>query len=90
LSHKRLPFNVAKLIEDFKVGFSNYKEVWQKIISPENWEVIEEVFKKEDKDFIMKKGTWASLLYDLAAAFHHWKGNRRLMVRLMTPFILHR
>jgi peptidoglycan-associated lipoprotein len=25
------------------------------------------------------------ILYDLAAAFHHWKGNRNLLVSLMTP-----
>ena len=28
---------------------------------------------------------WAKILYDLAAAYHHWKGNRQLMVSLMTP-----
>ena len=33
----------------------------------------------------MHTETWAKILYDLAAAFHHWKGNRQLLVSVMTP-----
>ena len=82
---KPFQINVTKLVNDFKVGFSNYKEIWQKIIAPDNWEIIEELAKKEEKDFIFKTEIWAKILYDLAAAFHHWKGNRQLMLSLMTP-----
>ncbi|NIR50998.1 glycosyltransferase [candidate division KSB1 bacterium] len=77
--------NLVKLIEDFKIGYSNYGEVWKKIIAADNWQIIEDLVKKEEKDFLLKTEMWARILYDLAAAFHHWKGNRRLMVRLMTP-----
>lgn len=77
--------NVAKLIEDFKVGYSNWKEIWQKIVAKDNWKVIEQLYKSEEKDFQIKTVHWASVLYDLAAAFHHWKGNRNLLVSLMTP-----
>lgn len=77
--------NVNKLIEDFKIGFENYKEVWKKIINPGNWEVIETLAGQDEKDFLMKTEHWARILYDLAAGFHHWRGDRRLMVQLMTP-----
>jgi glycosyltransferase involved in cell wall biosynthesis len=77
--------NVAKLIEDFKVGYSNWKEIWQKIVAKDNWKVIEQLYKSEEKDFQIKTIHWARVLYDLAAAFHHWKGNRNLLVSLMTP-----
>lgn len=76
---------VAKLIEDFKVGYSNYKEIWQKIVSPENWKVIEDLSRREEGEFLLGIENWAKILYDLAAAFHHWKGDRQLMVSLMTP-----
>ena len=82
---KPFEINIAKLIGDFKVGYSNWKEVWQKIIAKENWQIIENLYKADDKDFQMKTINWARILYDLAAAFHHWKGNRNLMVSLMTP-----
>lgn len=82
---KPFEINTAKLIEDFKVGYSNWKEIWQKIVAKENWPIIENLYKAKDKDFQIKTINWARILYDLAAAFHHWKGNRNLMVSLMTP-----
>jgi glycosyltransferase involved in cell wall biosynthesis len=82
---KPFQINVNKLVTDFKIGFNNYKEIWKKIIAPDNWEVIEELAKKEEKDFLFKTEIWAKILYDLAAAFHHWQGNRQLMLSLMTP-----
>ncbi len=87
LNVKPQPFsvNITKLIEDFKIGYSNYKEIWQKIISQENWQVIRKLSKSEEKNFFIEIENWARILYDLAAAFHHWKGNRKLMVSLMTP-----
>lgn len=77
--------NTAKLIEDFKVGYSNWKEIWQKIVAEENWKVIEKLYQTEEKNFQIKTIHWAKILYDLASAFHHWKGNRNLLVSLMTP-----
>lgn len=82
---KSFEINVKKLVDDFKIGFANYKEIWQKIIAPDNWPLIEDLSSKKEKDFIFKTEVWAKILYDLAAAFHHWKGNRQLMVSLMTP-----
>jgi len=78
--------DIQRLIRDFKIGYSNYKEIWKKIISSEDWQVIETLYQKTEKDFFMETENWAKILYDLAAAYHHWKGgNRRIMVSLMTP-----
>ncbi len=77
--------NIKKLIDDFKVGYSNWHEIWQKIIAPDNWNEIKRLFKSEEKDFLIGTEVWARILYDLAAAFHHWKGDRHLIVNLMTP-----
>jgi len=82
---KPFEINVEKLINDFKIGYSNWKEIWQKIIAPENFKEIENLVQKKQSDFLLEIETWARILYDLAAAFHHWQGNRQLMVSLMTP-----
>ena len=82
---KPFDININKLIADFKIGYSNWREIWQKIIHKDNWKVIEELSTKDGKDFMMHTETWAKILYDLAAAFHHWEGNRELLVSLMTP-----
>lgn len=77
--------NVAKLIGDFRVGYGNWKEVWAKIIDEEAWQVVQQLATREEKDFLLGTETWATILYDLAAAFHHGEGNRRLLVSMMTP-----
>jgi glycosyltransferase involved in cell wall biosynthesis len=80
------PINIVRLIRDFKIGYSNYKEIWKKIVSLEEWKIIEDLYQKTEKDFFIETENWAKILYDLAAAFHHWKGeNRRIMVSLMAP-----
>jgi len=77
--------NVKKLIDDFKIGYTNWNEIWQKIINPKSWQTIVGLMDKTDEDFIFKTECWARIVYNLAAAFHHWKGNRQLIVDLMTP-----
>jgi glycosyltransferase involved in cell wall biosynthesis len=77
--------NVKKLIDDFKTGYDNYNEVWQKIIAADNWNVITKLYKKDEKNFLIDTECWAKILYDLAAGFHHWQGNRQIMVSIMTP-----
>jgi glycosyltransferase involved in cell wall biosynthesis len=82
------PFSIDihQLIRDFKLGFYNYKEIWKKIISSDDWQITESLYQKTEKDFLMETENWVKILYDLAAAYHHWKGgNRRTMVSLMTP-----
>ncbi len=77
--------NVSKLVEDFKVGYNNYGEIWAKIVAPDNWKVIEKLARTDVDNFLFPVEVWAKILYDLAAAYHHWKGNCFLMVGLMTP-----
>jgi len=77
--------NIEKLINDFKIGYGNWKEIWEKIISPDSWEVIKTLSTKEGDEFVFHTETWAKVLYDLAAAYHHWQGNRDILVSLMTP-----
>jgi glycosyltransferase involved in cell wall biosynthesis len=77
--------DVSKLVFDFKAGFKNYNEIWKKIILPENFKIIENLFNTEEKDFIFPTETWAKILYDLAAAYPKWNGNHNILVSLMTP-----
>ncbi|MBN2038896.1 MAG: glycosyltransferase [Spirochaetes bacterium] len=77
--------NISKLVNDFKTGFTNYSEIWKKIILPDNFEVIEKLYKTVEEDFLFPTEVWAKMLYDLAAAYPKWTGNRSILVSLMTP-----
>ena len=82
---KPFEINVEKLINDFKIGYSNWKEIWKKIIAPDNFKEIVALTQKDKSNFFLEIDVWAKMLYDLAAAYHHWQGNRQLMVSMMTP-----
>lgn len=82
---KPFEINVARLIDDFKVGYGNWGEIWKKIVAPDNWKEIRRLLNVREQDFLIETEVWARVLYDLAAAFHHWRGDRHLIVRLMTP-----
>jgi glycosyltransferase involved in cell wall biosynthesis len=86
ITPQSFPINVGRLVRDFKIGYSNYSEIWKKIISDKDWPIIEGLYQKTEKEFLLETENWADILYDLAASYHHWKGgNRRVMVSLMTP-----
>ncbi|GAB4178959.1 MAG: glycosyltransferase [Calditrichia bacterium] len=80
-------FNIStdKLITDFKVGFTHYDAFWQKVLSPENFKVFQHLTNKTFKDFILPTEVWVKSLYDIAATYHHWEADRKLLVQLMTP-----
>lgn len=77
--------NQTKLIDDFKLGFQRFSEIWRKIILPENFTIIESLFNKNGKDFVMPTESWVKILYDLAVTFKCWKTNRRSLMGIMTP-----
>lgn len=82
------PFSidVSRLIKEFKIGYNNYKEIWKKIVSSDDWRIIKNLYETSEKDFSIETENWVNILYDLAAAYHHWKGEkRRVMISLMTP-----
>jgi hypothetical protein len=77
--------NLAKLIGDFKAGHAHWKDTWAEILGAESRQVVEDLTTKDEADFAFSTEGWARLLYDLAAAFHHWQGDRRRLVAMMTP-----
>jgi glycosyltransferase involved in cell wall biosynthesis len=77
--------DVRELVEQFRIGYTYYKEVWKKIISPDIWQYIELLYTKKKNEFIIETEQWVKIMYDLAVAFHHWKGNRKVMIQLMVP-----
>ena len=77
--------NHTKMIDDFKLGFQRFGEIWHKIILPENYAIIESLYNKNGKDFIMSTEAWVKILYDLAVSYKCWKTNRRSLMGIMTP-----
>jgi hypothetical protein len=77
--------NTEKLVGDFRIGYENWGELWKKIVTEEDWAIVTDLVGREVDDFLFPVESWCRILYDLAAAYHHWQGNRDLLVSLMTP-----
>jgi hypothetical protein len=77
--------NVPRLVNDFRTGYNNYGQLWRRIVAPENWQVIEHLHDLPVEEFLFPTEAWVGILYDLAAAWHHWQGSRDLLLGLMTP-----
>ena len=82
-----VPFsiNIEKLVNDYRIGFGNWSDVWRKIVSEEDFEVIEGLTNLETGSFLFPVESWCRILYDLATAYHRWEGNKDLLVGMMTP-----
>ncbi|RMF59927.1 MAG: glycosyltransferase [Calditrichaeota bacterium] len=82
---KPFEISIERLITDFKVGFSHYDSFWEKVLSKDNFKVFKELINKNEKDFHFPTEVWVKSLYDIAATYHHWAADRKLLVQLMTP-----
>ena len=90
--HEPEPIQVdlGRLIGEYKTGFRQFKGFYRDIFCPECFEELKQCAGKAKTKFIMPVNTWAMVLYETAATFHHWKYNRTQLVNLITPLYLGR
>jgi glycosyltransferase involved in cell wall biosynthesis len=77
--------NLDNLIRQFKVGYGQFKSLWQDIFCPECFGEIRRVAKLGKKSFNLPTEAWVRILYELAATFHAWPQNRMNLIDLVTP-----
>jgi len=90
--HEPEPIRVDldRLVTEYKTGFRQFKSFYRDIFCPECFEELKQCAAKAKTKFIMPVKTWAMVLYETAATFHHWKYNRTQLVNLVTPLYLGR
>jgi len=77
--------NMDALLENFRVGFSQFGSLWRDVFSEECFSEIEKAFTIEKDAFLFPVDTWVRILYELAATFHVWQKNRNKLIDLMVP-----
>jgi glycosyltransferase involved in cell wall biosynthesis len=82
--------NLDRLVTEFKTGFRQFRGLYQDIFCPDCFEELRRCAGKAKTKFIMPVSTWAQVLYETAATFHHWTHNRTQLVNLVTPLYLGR
>lgn len=77
--------NMDALLENFRVGFSQFGSLWRDVFSEECFREIEKASTIEKDAFLFPVDTWVRILYELAATFHVWQKNRNKLIDLMVP-----
>lgn len=83
---KAFTVDLHGMIENFKGGFKNLSVLWEKIINPQSFSVLQSLTKKrKTENFLMPTEDWAKIIYDFASTFHKWKRDRGKLVEIMRP-----
>jgi hypothetical protein len=77
--------NMDRLVREYRLGFSQFKPLYQAIFSEQVFAALEKVAKMKSGSFGFSIETWLKVLYELAAAYHRWKINRMRLLHLMVP-----
>ncbi|GMR04189.1 MAG: glycosyltransferase [Thermodesulfobacteriota bacterium] len=80
-----LPIDKETLVEDFRIGYSQFSPIWKTILDKKDYHAIVELKKAGPHEIDIKTDLWARILYAFAAAFHSWPKNRVKLVNMMIP-----
>jgi glycosyltransferase involved in cell wall biosynthesis len=81
------PFAIdtSRMIGIYRDGFEHFGVFWQKVLRPENYELLRQLHGLGDDDFYLSTEAWAKIVYDFSATFHAWERHRRQLVDTMSP-----
>lgn len=82
--------DLERLVKEYKTGFRHFKGLYKSIFCEECYAELKKCADKAKTKFTMPVKTWAMVLYETAATFHAWTGNRTQLVNLITPLYLGR
>jgi hypothetical protein len=77
--------NRQKLVSSFKMGLTHFGPLWQEIFCADCFDAIQAAAAIDENRFRLPSDTWVRILYEIASTYHHWPGNQRRLVDLMTP-----
>ena len=77
--------NLDLLIYNYKLGFQHFGALWKDLLSKGCYQVLETLDAAESKGFHLPVQSWAKILYELAAIFHHWPKDRAKLIDVMSP-----
>ncbi|MFP4474162.1 MAG: glycosyltransferase [Desulfatibacillaceae bacterium] len=82
--------NRERLVEEYKAGFAQFQGLYEDIYCLECFAELKRCAGMPEDKFRMPVETWARVLYETAATFHHWEHNRHQLIGLVVPLYLGR
>jgi len=85
LEPEPIKVNQELLIQNFKLGLEHFGALWKDLLSASCYAALQKLAGAERKNFYLDVTSWAHILYEIAATFHHWTKDRERLVDLMSP-----
>ncbi len=77
--------DLDRLVHEFRLGFDHFGVLWKNIFCPQCYDQIAELVRLTPERFTMPVESWVNILYELAATFHHWRADRKILLSMMVP-----
>jgi glycosyltransferase involved in cell wall biosynthesis len=75
-----------RLHASFVKGFKTFEEVWQKVLTSQNWQIVYGWKKMSCDEFYYPSELWACILFDYAIAYRTQSIDRKLLLQSLIPF----
>ncbi|MFQ6116123.1 MAG: glycosyltransferase [bacterium] len=76
----------TRLHDSFLSGFKNYKEVWKKVLSTQNWHLVQRLKNISCDEFYYHSDAWARILFDFAIAYRSQIVEPSQLLDSLVPF----
>ncbi|MFQ5605315.1 MAG: glycosyltransferase [bacterium] len=78
--------NRTRLHNSFKSGLKKYHDLWQSVLSLQNWQVVERLQQMTCDEFYFPSNVWARIVFDFAIAYRSQKVERSELLQALIPF----
>jgi glycosyltransferase involved in cell wall biosynthesis len=75
-----------RLHDSFLSGAKDHQDLWKKVLSPENWKVVQKLKKQNCEEFHYSTDVWAHILFDFAIAYRSSDFDRAELLNALMPF----
>jgi hypothetical protein len=73
------------LYNAFISGFDKYSEIWERVLSVENLQLINELRNLNPNDFVYRSGAWGRMLFEFAVAYRVGEVDNNALLAALVP-----
>ncbi len=79
------PLDPVALLDELVIGWTEYRALWQKILTPENLATIESLAALPFERFYFPCDLWARIIYDFCTVFNKGEGDPDQVINALWP-----
>jgi|SRR3989338_936917 len=77
--------SLDKLIDNFKIGFHHFGNLWREVVLPETFSELVNMTQSDGYKLHMPQEVWVHITYDFAYTYSKWVKDKYKLLEIMTP-----